>query len=246
MRTSRNFPRSCLLWPAHVGAVILTFMTMSGCSCRRTPEFDSGLDGRRTMRRADDDHGLGGLPAKGPGGERGGGGSGSGDGSSAGAGSQADGAGASGDGADGAGEATAGLGGAAAGLPAGNAGGQVTDGGGRTVAGNESGIAAGIADAQNQQPAALPGRPAAKPKFTAEQAIPVAEAALDEAAAAQRNGHLVAAYESALRGYEAVSPHVGASDACRDLAGRATRLLKDLAEHQNRKIKPQPVETIFE
>lgn len=106
--------------------------------------------------------------------------------------------------------------------------------------------AAGAADASVEPPAALPGRPVARPRFTAEQAIPVAEAALDEAAALQRRGELAAAYESALRGYEAVSPHVGASDACRDLASRASRLLKDIAERQNRKVKPQPVETIFE
>lgn len=241
-----------LRWPACVCGVLLMSMTIHGCSCRRTPEFDSGLDGRRTTRRADDDHGLGGPPAKRQGGERGGGGSGGttgsggGDGSGAGSGNQADGVGGSRDGGGGASEASAGSGGVADGIPAGNAGGQAAAGGGQPLAGQESANAAGTADAPDEPPAALPGRPVAKPRFTAEQAVPVAEAALAEAAAAERGGEFTAAYESALRGYEAVAPHVGASDACRDLASRASRLLKDIAERQNRKVPPQPVETIFE
>lgn len=238
------------------GGIFLVFVVISGCSCRRAPEFDSGLGGRRPSHRVDDHHGLG-DPApsqpgaaegqgKGEGGAGGNNGGGGGDGSGSGYGNQADDSGGDQAGSDGAAAAPAGSVGSADGMPPAGTAGRGTNSVGQPLAGNESSTGSGDAHAADKPVAAFPGRPATKPKFSAEQAIPVAEAALGLAADSLRRSDLVTAYECALRAYEAVSPHTSRNDACRGLAGRASRMLKEIAERQNQKYKPQPIETIFE
>lgn len=239
-------------WVASGTAVLAVSLLTVGCSCRPTEEFDSGLGGGRRKRPSDVDHGPNaGAAQRGTAdgvttGAGNAGGTGGGGNSGAGVGSAAAGSGSgAGDPGDGAEQAGAGGGGSRTEAAAGNAAGAGSDNEGRPVAGNEAADGAGVADAPDQPAAALPGRRAAKPKYTAAQAVPVAQAALDEAAAAKRRNDFSSAYDAALRGYEAVLPHAATDETCGALATSASRLMKELAERQNRTFKPQPVETIF-
>lgn len=240
-----------LRWSVSCTAVLLTTL-MVGCSCRPTKEFDSGLGEGRRKRMSDADHGLNaGAAERGTAdgattGDGNAGGTGGGGNSGAGVGSGTAGGGnGAGDPGDQAEQAGAGGGGSRTESAAGNAAGAGTDKEGRPVAGNEAASGAGVADALDQPAAALPGRRAEQPNYTAAQAVPVAQAALDEAAAAKRRNDFSSAYDAALRGYEAVLPHAATDETCGALATSASRLMKELAERQNRTYKPQSVETIF-
>jgi hypothetical protein len=112
--------------------------------------------------------------------------------------------------------------------------------------GNDEQETSGATDMADEPPAALPGRPAMKPRYSAADAVPIAEAALADAVAARRRNDLSAAYAAALNAYEAVHPHTKSHEPCRELAARANRLLKEVADQQGRRYKPQPVITRFE
>jgi len=118
--------------------------------------------------------------------------------------------------------------------------------GNQPVMGNEEQETSGATDIPDEPPAALPGRPAVKPRYSAADALPIAEAALADAMAAKRRNDLSAAYSAALEAYEAVHPHTKSHEPCRELAGRANRMLKEVADQQGRRYTPQPVITIFE
>jgi hypothetical protein len=214
--------------------------TISGCSCTRRPEWDSGLERRErpTRQAGGTESGGSATPGTAGSGSGNGGGEGGGGGSGAGAGA--------GGGGSGTGEQGEGNGGRG---PAGGRGAGMADGsaqGSPEVAGPGSGTAAGTGDEAAQPPAALPGRPRPKPRYDAGTASEVAERKLRSAEASQRKGDLGEAYDSALEAFEAVEPHAATDDSCKAAFSRAKRLLTELAESQNRKTRPRAVPTLFE
>jgi hypothetical protein len=240
-----------------LGSILLMVVLLAGgCSCRRTAEeYDTGLRAsfpnpspsrnggdeaspRGTAASPDSAAGRGGAGTVAEGG--------SGDGGeSRGTGGAEEGSGNGGV-AGGAGRAEAEPGEAApnAAAPEGTA----TAGGSdnQPVMGNEGQETSGATEIADEAPAALPGRPAVKPRYSAADAVPIAEAALADAVAARRRNDLSAAYAAALNAYEAVHPHAKSHEPCRELAARANRLLKEVADQQGRRYKPQPVKTSFE
>lgn len=174
-----------------------------------------------------------------------GGASGAGEGGSGGGGSgQGEGAGVAADGAEESGEGSGGGG------SSGDASKGVADGGGGkeggSVAGNEPGGEGGTAGEGSLPPAALPGRPRPKPLYDAKAAADVAERRLRQAETYRSDGDKSNAYAVALEAFETVEPHVATDDACRQLLGRAKRMLADLAESLNRETAPRPVPTYFQ
>lgn len=240
-----------------LGPILLSLVLFTaGCSCRRTAEdYESGLResfpnrspsrnvGEETSRRGptvppDSAAGRGGAgtAAEGRSGDGG---------ESRGTGGAEEGSGNGGDVAGGAGR-----GGAEPGEATPNAAateGTATAGGrgNQPVMGNEEQETAGATDMADEPAAALPGRPAVKPRYSAADAVPIAEAALADATAAKRRNDLAAAYAAALEAFEAVHPHVNGHESCRELAARANRLLREVADQQGRRYKPQPVHTEF-
>lgn len=213
---------------------------ISGCSCTRRPEWDSGLERRERPNRQAAGTEAGGSATPGTAGSGSGNGGDEGGGAGTGAGTGA-GGGASGTGEQGQGDGGSG--------PAGGNGTGTTDGsakGGQEVAGPGSGTAAGTGDEAAQPPAALPGRPRPKPRYDAGTASEVAERKLSSAEASQRKGDLGEAYAAALEAFEAVEPHAAANDACKAALARAKQMLTELAESQNRKTRPRAVPTLFE
>jgi hypothetical protein len=213
---------------------------ISGCSCTRRPEWDSGLERRERPARQPGGTESGGSATPGNAGsgsgnggdERGGGGTGAGTGA---------GGGGSGTGEQGQGDGGRG--------PGGGNGTGTADGpakGSQEVAGPGSGEAAGTGDDAAQPPAALPGRPKPKPLYDAGTASEVAERKLRSAEASQRKGDLGEAYAAALEAFEAVEQHAATNDACKAGLARAKQMLTELAENQNRKTRPRAVPTLFE
>ena len=226
--------------------VIMLGSALVGCSCSRRPEWDSGLQNRDRPARQTAGNASGGAAGGGQGsGEGSGAGDGSGAGSGgggseagsgAGSGSAPNGTGKQGQGDDGSG-------------PTGGSGTGSSDGsqsGNQPVASPGSGQAAGAGDAQDQPPAALPGRPRPKPLYDADTASEVAERHLRRAAVSQGQGDLGSAYDAALEAFEAVEPHAANDEACKAVLARAKRMLTDLAERQNRQTPPRAVPTLFE
>lgn len=245
---SRNRSRRFRV-PAAVGGLILVAAlatTLGGCSCRREPEWDSGLVRRESPARqaggADSGDADSGGPAagataqSGSGAGSGGGGNGDGAGAGAGSGGQAGGAGREGGGQNGGGAMGVGTSGASDGAAT----------GGQPVAGNASGEAAGAGDDAAQPPAALPGRPRPRPRYTVEKASQVAERLLGRAEASQRRKDVATAYGEALEAFEAVEPHAATNEACKGMLTRAKKLLAELAESQTRAVRPRAVPTLFE
>jgi hypothetical protein len=257
-KLGRGGGRQALRGHSALGLMLLLLALFGGgCSCRRTVEdYDSGLRGSFPTRPQSRNGGKETSPrgpvappdsavGKGSAGTAAEGGSGDG-GESRGTGGAEEGAGNGGSVAGGAGRAEA-----EPGEPAPNAAapeGAATVGGkgNQPVMGNEEQETSGATDIPDEPPAALPGRPAVKPRYSAADALPIAEAALAVATAARRRNDLSAAYGAALEAFEAVHPHADGHESCRELAARANRMLKEVADQQGRRYKPQPVITIFE
>jgi hypothetical protein len=220
--------------------VVVLGSAVSGCSCTRRPEWDSGLERRERPTRQTGGTEAGGSATPGAAGSGSGNGGGEGGGGGTGAGTGA-GGGASGTGEQGQGDGGRG--------PAGGNGTGTADGptkGSQEVAGPGSGTAAGAGDETAQPPAALPGRPRPKPRYDAGTASEVAERKLRSAEASQRKGDLGEAYAAALEAFEAVEPHAATDDSCKVALSRAKQMLTELAESQNRKTRPRAVPTLFE
>lgn len=219
---------------------------IGGCSCSRRPEWDSGLrdsepessaaqSGASSMgggAPVGEGSGTGGASEAGEGGASGGG-----SGQSPGAGGAAVGAGKGGEGSGGSGSS-------------GDASKGVADGGGGkeggSVAGNQTRGKGGTAGDESLRPAALPGRPRPKPLYDAHAAAEVAERRLRQAETHRSDGDKSNAYGVALEAFEAVEPHAATDDACRQLLGRAKRILADLAESLNRESPTRAVPTYFQ
>ena len=131
-------------------------------------------------------------------------------------------------------------GGAADGSPNGG------DSKGGPVAGNQPADAGGTGDDAARPPAALPGRPRPKPRYDAKTACEVAERRLRQAESNRADGDPQNAYAAALDAFEALEPHAATDDYCRQLLGRAKRMLAELAESQNRQTRSLAVPTYFE
>jgi len=240
-----------------LGPILLLFVLFGGgCSCRRTAEdYDSGLrpsfPNRSPSRNGDEETRPRGPDAPADSAAGMGGGTGaegrSGDGGeSRGTSGAEEGAGNGAGVRGGAGKAGAEPGKAAPTAAAANSTATAGGRGTQPVAGNEEQETSGATDMADKPAAALPGRPAVKPRYSAADAVPIAEAALADAMAARRRNNLSAAYGAALDAFEAVHPHADGHESCRELAARANRLLKEVADQQGRRYKPQPVITIFE
>lgn len=227
-------------------AAVVLGCCISGCSCSKRPEWDSGLR-ETTPRPAVKSGGAAPQGSAEAGGSRSGRGSGDGQGEGGAGGSSS----GEGEGAGGV-ESGAGTGGTGSG---GNGAGSAStegpgDGGGQQgspVAGKEAdGKEGGTGDDPSLPPAALPGRPRPKPRYDAKAAAEVAERKLRQADSNRSDGDLANSYTAALEAFEAVEPHAEADTTCRQLLARAKRLLAEVAEKQNRKTAPRALPTLFE
>jgi hypothetical protein len=224
--------------------------TFDGCSCKKRPEFDTGLTGSDRSAGESGGGGTGRGTGAGEGGGTGDGkGPGSGDGTGAG-GEGSEGSGGSGGTGEG-GQGGAGQGaGAAPGGDSSGASGSAPGGGssadGKPLAGSGTGNAMGAGNDAAEPPAALPGRQRVPPQYDAATAAQVAERALRRAVARKNQSDFSSAYESAVEAFQAVAPHAAADDACAKLLAIAKQLLVELAEKQTRKNPPRSVPTFFE
>lgn len=228
-----------------IAASVLVGYLITGCSCTRRPEWDSGLretepmstsarGGSAANGEGDAAVGASGAGMAGGVGDSGSGGGGSGQGE--GVGGAADGKGTGGAGAGDSGSS-------------GDAADGAADGGGKSggaAAGTQPGGQGGTADNASIPPAALPGRPRPKPLYDAKTAADVAERRLRQANSIRSDGDLGNAYAAALEAFEAVEPHAPTDDACKQLRGRAKRLLGDIAEKLNHETSPRAVPTYFQ
>lgn len=221
--------------------VVVSATVFSGCSCKKHPEWDSGLrdtggssSAQRTRSAAGNTHaaGDGGGTATGASPEAG----------STSSSGETDKADPGHGGADeGNGSKSADLSKDTANADAG-AGGQ----GGRGTAAEDDSRSAGVSSDSSEPPTTFPGRPPSKPRYDPATAAEVAERHLKQAAAQRSAGDIGGAFVAASKAFDAVEPHATADDVCKEIWARAGTMLRDLAERQNRNPRPQAKPSFLE